>query len=190
MSVGSTDGFALMNDLPVDLPNADLLGIDAAAEGIAKVLRASAESSPFVVAVDADWGMGKSTLLQMVRAKLDPAYAKREDAEYLPFRTVWFNAWTAEGDNALAGLIKSVLAELDPNIVRRALRSVAKRKRLMGAAGISLTVVARFLGVNRLVDELWTRLYLDVQSRNRLRGVAGWFAENSRLSASGFVSQG
>lgn len=170
MSVGSTDGFALLNDLPVALPNEDLLGIDAAAEGIAKALRASAESSPFVVAVDAEWGMGKSTLLQMVRAKLDPAHAKREDAEDRPFRTVWFNAWTAEGDNALAGLIKSVLVELDPNIVRRALRSVAKRKRLMGVAGISLTVAARFLGVNRLVDELWTRLYLDVQSRNRLRG--------------------
>ena len=113
--------------------------------------------------------MGKSTLLQMVREKLDPENARRKGAEGRPFETIWFNAWTAEGDDALAGLIKSVLLELDSNIVRRALRRVAKRKRLMGAAGIGLTIAFHLLGVKRVVDELWDRLSLDAQSRNRLR---------------------
>jgi hypothetical protein len=170
--VGSADEYSLLNDLPVDQSTKDLLGTCDAAEGIAKMLRASAGASPFVVAVDAGWGMGKSTLLQLVRTKLEPAPApaEGEHTEDHSFRTVWFNAWTAEDGDALAGLIKSVLEELDPNIVRRALRNLTRRKRLMGIAGIGLTVAARFFGVNRLVDELWTRLYLDDQSRNKLRG--------------------
>lgn len=172
-SVGSAAGFSLLNDLPAGQSAEDLLGMRAAAAGIAKVVRASAAESPFAVAVDADWGMGKSTLLQMVKDDLDPPLAKGKGAGERPFRTVWFNAWTAEGDNALAGLIKSVLAELDPNIIRRTLGNVAKRKRLIGIAGISLTVLARFFGVSRLVDELWTRLYLDAESRNRLRKEIG-----------------
>lgn len=55
LPVGNPDGFALLNDLPVDQLTGDLLGMHAAAEGIAKMLHASAEASPFVVAVDADW---------------------------------------------------------------------------------------------------------------------------------------
>lgn len=168
--VGAADGYSLLNDLPVDQSTKDLLGTCSAAEGIAKMLRVSAEASPFVVAVDADWGMGKSTLLHLVRAKLEPAPAQGEHTEDRPFRTVWFNAWTAENGDALAGLIKSVLEELDPNIVRRALRNLTRRKRLMSITGIGLTVAARFFGANRLVDELWARLYLDDQSRNKLRG--------------------
>lgn len=178
-SADGTGEFVLLSDLPVELQDKDLLGMGDVAESIAKVLCASAKESPFVFAVDADWGMGKSTLLKMVRAKLDPkhaerksAQAKRRDAKGRRFTTVWFNAWTAEGDNALAGLIKSVLAELDSSTVRSALRSVARHKDLLGAAVIVLRIALSFFGffsVSRLVDDLWTQFDLDGQSGNRLR---------------------
>lgn len=175
MADGSTDGFVLLNDLPVSRPDKDLLGTKVAAERVVQVLSASAEWAPFVIAVNADWGMGKSTLLQMVKTKLEAGPAERNgdhaestSARDCIFKTVWFNAWTAEGDDALAELIKSVLTKLDARTVRGALRSVAKRKRLI--AGIGLAVAGHFIGgVDRLVDELWTRTYLAGESRNRLR---------------------
>ena len=133
------------------------------AEGIAQMLISSSAASPFVVAVDAGWGMGKSTLLRQVQTYLE---AQQEDAR---FTTVWFNAWTAEGGNALEGLIKSVLEELDSNIVRRWARKAARQRRSLGIAWIGLALAGRFLGVARLVDELWKQLALDAQSRNKLR---------------------
>ena len=108
-----SSAFVLLNDLPVSDPRGDLLGMKGTAEGIAEMLMSSRAASPFVVAVDAGWGMGKSTLLRQVQTSLE---AQDGDARVT---TVWFNAWTAEGGNALEELIKSVLEELDSNIVRR-----------------------------------------------------------------------
>lgn len=167
-----SSAFVLLNDLPVSNPCDDLLGMRGTAEGIAEMLMSSGAASPFVVAVDAGWGMGKSTLLRQVQAHLE---AQDEGAR---FKTVWFNAWTAEGGNALEGLIKSVLEELDRNIVRRWVRKAARRRRLLGIAWIGLALVSRFVGVARLVDELWKQLALDAQSRNKLRDdIRGMLAE-------------
>jgi hypothetical protein len=82
---------------------------------------------------------------------------------------VRFNAWTAEGDNALESLIKSVLVELDPRVVRRWVRRVMKHKRMLGFGWLLFGFVARLFGVARLVDELWTRLDVNAQTRNELR---------------------
>lgn len=158
-----SDAFVLLNDLPVSDPSDDLLGMKGTAEGIAEMLISSRAASPFVVAVDAGWGMGKSTLLRQVQMCLE---AQGGDAR---FTTVWFNAWTAEGGNALEGLIKSVLEELDSNIVRRWARKAARRRHVLGIASIGLGLASRFLGIARLVDELWKQLALDAQSRNKLR---------------------
>lgn len=83
--------------------------------------------------------------------------------------TVRFNAWTARGENALEGLIKSVLCELDPNLVRRWARRLAQQQRLTGLTWMVLALAGRFLGVARRVDELWKRLGTDARSRNELR---------------------
>ncbi|MGA5562293.1 P-loop NTPase fold protein [Streptomyces platensis] len=52
--------FALLNDEPVAGPGADLLGAGRAARRLAGLLVASRASTPFTLAVDAGWGMGKS----------------------------------------------------------------------------------------------------------------------------------
>lgn len=168
-TVSRTNEYVLLNDLPVDKKSEAMLHLRDASTRIAQMLRTSAEKSPFVVAVDAAWGMGKSTLLKLVREELGPGPERQKSPTDRPLKTLWFNAWTAEGGDALAGLIKSVLLELDPNIVRRTLRKLAQHEHLIGAARIIFTVAASFFGMNRLVDELWTRLSMDSQSRNKLR---------------------
>jgi hypothetical protein len=86
---------------------------------------------------------------------------------------VRFNAWTAEGSSALEGLIKSVLGQLDPNTLRRSMRWLSKQRGVVGIARILTMVVAHFLGVTRLVDELWSKLAVDAKSRNEMRELIG-----------------
>ncbi|HTU72828.1 MAG TPA: Clp protease N-terminal domain-containing protein [Trebonia sp.] len=154
--------YTLLNDEPVESARGDLLGTDSVAGGIASLLATSRLETPFVLAIDASWGMGKSTLLRQIESRL---------VSYPGLATVRFNAWTAKDASALEGLIKSVLVELDPNVIRRWVRKLPGRRRALVLAGIGFGLVARFIGVPRLVDELWTRLAVDARSRNELREV-------------------
>jgi CheY-like chemotaxis protein len=158
--VGREERYSLLNDQPVENAGRDLLGMTAIAEGLASVITASMGSSPFVLAVDAGWGMGKSTLLRRIEYQL----SRRSGIVRLRF-----NAWTAEGGDALEGLIKAVLGELDRNVLRRWIRRLGRRRNLVGFARLALALVARFFGVARLVDELWERMGSDAKSRNELR---------------------
>jgi hypothetical protein len=152
----------LLNDLPVNKAGDDLLGSSEVAGRIASMLTASRGAAPLVVAIDAGWGMGKSTLLRQIESKL-------------PGRpnviSVRFNAWTAQGENALEGLIKSVLVELDSRVVRRWARKLGRQRHVMLISRIGLALIFRFFGLARIVDELWDRLQVDAKSRNELRGM-------------------
>lgn len=156
--------FALLNDEPVAEPGADLLGAGRAARQLAGLLVASRESTPFTLAVDAGWGMGKSSLMRLVDAEL---------AHAPDVHTVWYNAWTSTGADALEGLIKSVLMRFDRRVLRRGLARVSERRALLRAARALTTVVAGPLGAAGLVDELWKSLSVDSQARNEMRGAIG-----------------
>jgi hypothetical protein len=162
--------YELLTDQPVTSDEDDLLGTAAVARGIARILTRAA--SPFVLAVDGGWGIGKSTLLRQIEDALPGA------PDMVKVR---FNAWTAQGEDALEALIKSVIGELDPNVLRRWLRGLARRQRSVGLARVGLAVVARFFGITRLIDELWQRLSVNAKSRNEFRTlVQGMLAEWTR----------
>ena len=109
-------------------------------------------------------------------------------------QTVWFNAWTSEGASALEGLIKSVLATLDENVLRRALRKMTGRRQLLRMLWITLLIVASFFRLSRMVDELWNRLTVDARSRNEIRSeMIDIFAEwstNSKRNPGGRMLAG
>jgi hypothetical protein len=171
--------YKLLNDEPIDSPG-EFLGTEHAAEGIASVIMDSMAESPFVLAVDASWGMGKSTLLRQIESQL----THRSDAKNLRF-----NAWTAKGDNVLEGLIKDVLIELDPNVLRRWIRKLLRQKRIISIALIVSALAARFFGVARLVDELWKRSGGDDKTGNQLRELihgmlSDWVAKDGKRDPS------
>jgi hypothetical protein len=94
--------------------------------------------------------------------------------------SVWFNAWTAEGKDVLEGLIKSVLNRIDANVLRKALR----RKRLMSAVRIAISVVADLLRLRNVADEIWHQMQLNVETRNEIQGLmrsamSDWMAKDS-----------
>jgi hypothetical protein len=149
------------------------LEVTEVANSLAGLITASRATAPFTVAVDAAWGMGKSSLLHQLEARL----SGEPDVS-----VVWFNAWTSGPTSALEGLIKSVLLRLDRNLIRRALRSMSRRAHLFGVLrGLGL-VVASFFGLGGVVDQIWQRLSLDARARNEIKGVlrdavGGWMGK-------------
>ena len=162
MSDSGGASFAVLTDAPVGGGGDDLLETTQVARGLADLIVASRLSAPFALAVDAAWGMGKSSLMRRLEDILsaEPGVS-----------TIWFNAWTSGQASALEGLIKSVLLRFDRNIIRRALRSMSQRAHLLGLLRLSALIVGSFFGVGRVVDEIWRRMVLDAQSRNEIKGV-------------------
>jgi CheY-like chemotaxis protein len=160
---GTRRKFLVLNDAPIgEAGNEDLLGTEATARRLADLLLDSRAAAPFTLAVDAAWGAGKSSLLLAIDTVL------RDTPEV---RTVWFNAWTAERVDALEGLIKSVLLSFDRNVIRRAVRKLARHDRLISGLRAAVLVVVSFVGLHRVIDDLWQRLTVDATSRNRIRDV-------------------
>lgn len=152
--------YSLLNDLPATTLEADLLNSVEIAERIGVILEQSRQNSPLVIALDGGWGTGKSTLLRQVESQFE------RSAE---IHTLRYNAWTARGDNALEGLIKSVLVELDPRLVRRWIRKAAQSEHVNFITRLVVTIGANLLGLRKLVDEFWSRTGLSAEARNRLK---------------------
>ncbi|WP_167538566.1 P-loop NTPase fold protein [Streptomyces albofaciens] len=158
--VSSAQRLSLLNDEPVDSAGGDLLGAGRAARQLADLLIASRSATPFTLAVDAGWGMGKSSLMRLVDAELTTAPE---------VHTVWYNAWTSTGADALEGLIKSVLMRFDRRLLRRALHRVSEQRAVLRVLRALATVAAGPLGAAGLVDELWSSLSVNSQARNEMR---------------------
>lgn len=167
--------FVLLNDQPVgESSNQDILGTADAAARIADLIIASRHLAPFTLGIDASWGMGKSSLMHQVKIKLEEKNQKNRGEKSGKSRSnevelVWFNAWTSEGASALEGLIKSVLAQLDENYLRRALRKMVGRRQLLRLLWITILIAASFLRLSQVVDELWRQFSFDARSRNEIR---------------------
>lgn len=168
--VGRDLSFRLLGDQP-HIAAQDPLGFDRMARDLAKLIFASAPSTPFTLGIEASWGVDKSSLMRRIQGEVDA------DPNV---STVWFNAWTAQEGEVLEGLIKSVLDQMDPNALRRALRSkrVGKGLRIAGRA------VAGLLRMDKVVDEIWEKVSVDPRARNEMRELmqetmADWMS-NSR----------
>lgn len=146
--------FTLLSDQPFDKPN-DPLGFDQLAATLRDLISGSRGATPFTVGIEAGWGMGKSTLMGRLRSKLD-------DSERVT--TVWFNAWTAEEPGLLEGLIKTILNELDPHVLRRALRN----EKLVSWVRLALSVLAGWFGAGNAVNQFWETVSVDPRARNEL----------------------
>ncbi|MFW6694797.1 P-loop NTPase fold protein [Streptomyces sp. MAR4 CNX-425] len=151
---------ALVNDEPVTAPGDDVLGSGRAATQLAQLLCASRASTPFTLAVDAGWGMGKSSLMRLVDARL----RAEPDVD-----TVWYNAWTSTGADALEGLVKSVLVRFERRTLKRALSRVTRGRTVVRGARAVTTALGGALGAAGLVDELWTSWDAGPESRNAMR---------------------
>ena len=120
------DQFVLLNDQPVDETDDDALGMAEAVSDLVGLILGSRGAAPFTLAIDAGWGMGKSSMMLQLKAALN---GHRNQGVV----TSWFNAWTAHESDALAGLIKSALMGEPEKALRRTLWRVARHRGLLTA---------------------------------------------------------
>ena len=162
---------ALLGDSPHE-GESDPLGFSVLAEELALLILSSRRATPFTLGIEASWGMGKSTLMGRLQARIDDEPG---------VTTVPFNAWTADGNGVLEGLLKTVLNKMDANVLRRALLNA----KLMGWLRVLVSIVAGWLRVTSIVDEVWKRVAVDPRGRNELRGLVEKAIEDWRKHQEG-----
>ena len=157
----SNTGLVLLSDRPVaEDGQTDLLDRGGEAAALAELVRASRAAAPFTLAVYADWGMGKSSLLSQMAAHLKAA----GDIE-----VVWFNAWNTRSGQGLEALVKVVLNKLDAPSIRRLAREVSGHRAAAAWLRVLLSAFARTVALHHLVDGIWEQLSVDARTRNEAK---------------------
>ena len=114
----------LSADQPITKPADDRLGYSSFAEHLAEVLVNSLPDEGFVVAINAPWGAGKTTVLNLVQDALE---ARPEAQRPLILR---FNPWWFSGQDLTLRFFQELLAFTKPT------RFGSVRKPLATFAGV------------------------------------------------------
>ena len=97
----------LSSDKPLDPGDLDVLGLTGIALGLSRFLRNKKTLPPLTIAVNGEWGSGKSSLMNLLRC----------DLKSYGMKPVWFNAWHHQKEEyLLAALLQSVRHEAVPPI--------------------------------------------------------------------------
>jgi hypothetical protein len=101
---GSVEG-RLSSDKPLDPGDDDVLGLTSIALGLSRFLRNEKTLPPLTIAVNGEWGSGKSSLMNLLRC----------DLKSYGMRPVWFNAWHHQKEeHLLAALLQTIRLEAVP----------------------------------------------------------------------------
>ena len=127
-------------DKPLSPGEPDALGLGIIANGLAFFLRNERTKPPLVLAINGRWGSGKSSLMNLLKSRLEEYGA----------RPVWFNAWHhQQEDQLLAALLKAVQAQAIPPLSSAAgwtFRSRLAWKRLQ-RSWVQLALILGALGL-------------------------------------------
>ena len=101
----------LVSDRPLEEGDADTIEFKPIALGLSRFLRNENTKPPLTIAVTGEWGTGKSSLMNLLRA----------DLRRYGFRPVWFNAWHHQKEeHLLASLLQNVRLQAVPPLWRPA----------------------------------------------------------------------
>jgi KAP family P-loop domain/Carboxypeptidase regulatory-like domain len=99
-----------VSDAPVISPVDDTLGFGPVARAISGLLRNKGTKLPITLAITAQWGRGKTSLMSLVQ----------QDLKLAGWRTVWFNAWHHQEElSLLAALLQTVRQKAPPSLLER-----------------------------------------------------------------------
>lgn len=96
-----------ISDAPLQPGQPDHLGLLKLSRGISLFLRNSNTKTPLTVAIEAPWGAGKSSLMNLLA----------KDLKDNGCRTAWFNAWHHQGEESLlAALLETIRTGVNPPV--------------------------------------------------------------------------
>lgn len=99
----------LVSDRPLEAGDPDPLHFQTIALGLSRFLRNEKTLPPLTIAITGEWGTGKSSLMNLLRA----------DLRQYGFRPVWFNAWHHQKEeHLLASLLQNIRLQAIPRIWR------------------------------------------------------------------------
>ncbi len=100
-------GQILISDKPLEGDDRDYLGFREVAWGLSNYLRNKATKPPLTIAITGEWGMGKSSLMNLLHS----------DLVHYKFRPVWFNAWHHQTEeHLLAALLENIRTQAIPSL--------------------------------------------------------------------------
>ena len=112
----------VLSDKPVLKGEDAKFGFQGYAGTLARLIASSGTETPLVIGVYGEWGSGKTTLMQMVRTKLEEGTVElghegsssvctAEGAEaFAPCRVVWFDAWRyAKEEEMWVALVRTIV---------------------------------------------------------------------------------
>ncbi|HYR30047.1 MAG TPA: P-loop NTPase fold protein [Thermoanaerobaculia bacterium] len=95
----------LVSDRALEAGDPDAMNLRSIAHGISRFLRNDKTVPPLTVAITGEWGSGKSSLMNLLKA----------DLREFGFRPVWFNAWHHQKEqHFLASLVQAIRTEAAP----------------------------------------------------------------------------
>lgn len=114
----------LVSDRPLDTSAGDVLAFNSIALGLSRFLRNENTMPPLTIAIIGEWGTGKSSLMNLLRA----------DLRSYKFRPVWFNAWHHQKEeHMLASLLENIKLQAVPRWWSN--RGLMFRAKLLGIRG-------------------------------------------------------
>ena len=113
-----------ISDRPLEPGDADPMNFRAVALGLSRFLRNEKTLPPLTIAITGEWGTGKSSLMNLLRA----------DLRRYRFQPVWFNAWHHQKEeHLLASLLQNIRLQALPSWWRW--EGIIFRLRLLGIRG-------------------------------------------------------
>ena len=129
---------ALGHDQPLTDLKDDRLGYRGSVLALSDFLRNGSTEPKLTLAITAPWGMGKTSIMGMLRSELHRA----------GFRTAWFNAWHHQQEGRpLTALFNTIRSQAVPSIWREPVAAVRVRSRLLWARGWAYRLGLLLVGV-------------------------------------------
>lgn len=156
---------ALLTDRPLTNLNDDRLGHGPAVLALSDFMRNRDTDPHLTLAITAPWGMGKSSMMGMLRSELHKA----------GFRSAWFNAWHHQQEGRqLSALFNVIRQQAVPSFFVQPIGALRVRVRLLWARGWAYR-----LGIPLLALPLLALLWADLDRGRRegqlsLGELIGW----------------